>query len=179
MRSRVVAFGISTDMCVSTHRAGRRHLGWRMILPADACACFDLRDADGSVIDADVIQRAHLARCARSSPRSRTWMPDRQWADRGEPCGRGALRHNSPFSRSRRHFCIGRDHVVAATRISLPGLQSMMSPKIFLSRRAAHRVPASRLGCIVAAAALAPPRAIGIARARADADFDLPPGTRR
>jgi nicotinamidase-related amidase len=59
--SAIVAFGISTDMCVSTSVRVGANLGWRMIVAANACACFDLRDADGSTIDADVIQRAHLA----------------------------------------------------------------------------------------------------------------------
>ena len=57
----VVLFGISTDMCVSTTARVAANLGYRTIVVGDACACFDLKDADGSVIPADAIQRAHLA----------------------------------------------------------------------------------------------------------------------
>lgn len=57
----VVLFGISTDMCVSTTARVAANLGYRTIVIGDACACFDLKDADGSVIAADAIQRAHLA----------------------------------------------------------------------------------------------------------------------
>ncbi|MCI4568420.1 cysteine hydrolase family protein [Lysobacter sp. CFH 32150] len=57
----VVLFGISTDMCVSTTARVASNLGYRTLVVGDACACFDLKDADGSVIAADVIQRAHLA----------------------------------------------------------------------------------------------------------------------
>ena len=57
----VVLFGISTDMCVSTTARVASNLGYRTLVVGDACACFDLQDADGSVIDADTIQRAHLA----------------------------------------------------------------------------------------------------------------------
>jgi len=57
----VVLFGISTDMCVSTTARVSANLGYRTIVVGDACACFDLKDADGSVIPADQIQRAHLA----------------------------------------------------------------------------------------------------------------------
>jgi len=57
----VVLFGISTDMCVSTTARVAANLGYRTIVVGDACACFDLKDADGSVIPADEIQRAHLA----------------------------------------------------------------------------------------------------------------------
>src|SRR5258708_10201881 len=38
----VVAFGISTDMCVSTTVRMGANLGWDMILVPDACDCFDL-----------------------------------------------------------------------------------------------------------------------------------------
>lgn len=57
----VVLFGISTDMCVSTTARVAANLGYRTIVVGDACACFDLEDADGSIIPADQIQRAHLA----------------------------------------------------------------------------------------------------------------------
>ena len=57
----IVLFGISTDMCVSTTARVSANLGYRTIVVGDACACFDLKDADGSVITADEIHRAHLA----------------------------------------------------------------------------------------------------------------------
>ena len=57
----VLLFGISTDMCVSTTARVASNLGYRTTVIGDACACFDLRDADGSVIAAEQIQRAHLA----------------------------------------------------------------------------------------------------------------------
>ena len=40
----VVAFGISTDMCVSTTIRTGANMGWDMILVPDACDCFDLPD---------------------------------------------------------------------------------------------------------------------------------------
>ncbi len=57
----VVVFGISTDMCVSTTIRVGANLGWRMILVADACDCFDLPDGQGGVIPAAAIQAAHVA----------------------------------------------------------------------------------------------------------------------
>ncbi len=61
----IVAFGISTDMCVSTTVRVGANLGWRMIVAGDACACFDLADpGTDAVIPAEQIQRAHLATLA-------------------------------------------------------------------------------------------------------------------
>jgi nicotinamidase-related amidase len=57
----VVLFGLWTDMCVSTSARVASNLGFRTILVADACACTDSTDADGSIIPADTISRAHLA----------------------------------------------------------------------------------------------------------------------
>ena len=57
----VVLFGISTDMCVSTTARVAANLGYRTLVVGDACFCFDQPDADGSVIAAEQIQRAHLA----------------------------------------------------------------------------------------------------------------------
>jgi len=57
----VVAFGISTDMCVSTTVRTGANMGWDMILVPDACDCFDLPDGQGGTIAAEVIQRAHVA----------------------------------------------------------------------------------------------------------------------
>lgn len=56
----VVAFGISTDMCVSTTVRTGANMGWRMILAADACFCFDQKDMAGETIPAEMIHRAHL-----------------------------------------------------------------------------------------------------------------------
>ena len=60
----VVAFGISTDMCVSTTVRTGANMGWRMILAADACFCFDQKDLGGTIIPAETIHRAHVATLA-------------------------------------------------------------------------------------------------------------------
>lgn len=60
----VVAFGISTDMCVSTTVRTGANMGWDMILVPDACDCFDLPDEQGSTIAAEDVQRAHVATLA-------------------------------------------------------------------------------------------------------------------
>jgi nicotinamidase-related amidase len=57
----VVAFGISTDMCVSTTIRTGANMGWDMILADDACDCFDLPDGKGGAIGAEVVQAAHVA----------------------------------------------------------------------------------------------------------------------
>ena len=57
----VVAFGISTDMCVSTTIRTGANMGWDMTLVADACDCFDLPDGKGGTIGAEVVQAAHVA----------------------------------------------------------------------------------------------------------------------
>lgn len=57
----VIAFGISTDMCVSTTVRTGANLGWDMVLVADACDCFDLPDGNGGVIPAETVQAAHVA----------------------------------------------------------------------------------------------------------------------
>jgi nicotinamidase-related amidase len=60
----VIAFGISTDMCVSTTIRTGANMGWDMILVPDACDCFDLPDGAGATISAEEVQRAHVATLA-------------------------------------------------------------------------------------------------------------------
>lgn len=57
----VVAFGISTDMCVSTTIRTGANMGWDMVLAADASDCFDLPDGNGGLIPAETVQAAHVA----------------------------------------------------------------------------------------------------------------------
>ena len=57
----VALFGVNTDMCVSTTARVASNLGYRTLVVADACFCFDLADADGSAIPAEAVSRAHLA----------------------------------------------------------------------------------------------------------------------
>jgi len=59
--SHVVAFGISTDMCVSTTIRTGANTGWDMILVPDACDCFDLPDGNGGTIPAEQVQAVHVA----------------------------------------------------------------------------------------------------------------------
>ncbi len=58
---RVVLFGMTTDMCVSTTARVAANLGYRTIVVGDACACFALEGADGQRVGAADLQRAHLA----------------------------------------------------------------------------------------------------------------------
>lgn len=58
---RIIAFGISTDMCVSTSVRVGSNLGWRMTLVEDACAAFDLPDGRGGTIPADAVHATHVA----------------------------------------------------------------------------------------------------------------------
>lgn len=60
----IVAFGISTDQCVSTTVRVGANLGYRMIVVGDACDCFDLPDGKGGTIAAKTIHGAHLATLA-------------------------------------------------------------------------------------------------------------------
>ena len=61
---RIVAFGISTDMCVSTTVRTGANMGWKMLLVPDACDCFDLPDGKGGTISAKFLQEAHVATLA-------------------------------------------------------------------------------------------------------------------
>ena len=58
--SRIVAFGISTDMCVSTTIRTGANMGWKMVLVPDASDCFDLPDGRGGMISAEEVHRAHV-----------------------------------------------------------------------------------------------------------------------
>jgi nicotinamidase-related amidase len=57
----VVAFGITTDMCVSTTVRVGANLGYDMTLVEDACDCFDLPDGQGGTIPARTIHQVHVA----------------------------------------------------------------------------------------------------------------------
>jgi nicotinamidase-related amidase len=58
---KVVVFGITTDMCVSTTVRTGANLGYEMILVEDACDCFDLPDGTGGTIPAHISHKAHVA----------------------------------------------------------------------------------------------------------------------
>jgi nicotinamidase-related amidase len=60
----VIAFGMVTDMCVSTTIRTGANMGWDMILVADACDCFDLPDGNGGNIRAEDVHAAHVATLA-------------------------------------------------------------------------------------------------------------------
>lgn len=61
---RIVTFGISTDMCVSTTIRTGANMGWPMVLVPDACDCFDLPDGLGATISARAVHAAHVATLA-------------------------------------------------------------------------------------------------------------------
>jgi nicotinamidase-related amidase len=57
----VIAFGMVTDMCVSTTIRTGANMGWDMVLVPDACDCFDLPDGQGGTIRAEDVHAAHVA----------------------------------------------------------------------------------------------------------------------
>lgn len=60
----VVAFGLSTDMCISTTIRTGANFGWKMLLAGDACDCFDLPDGRGGTIPGRAVHDAHVATLA-------------------------------------------------------------------------------------------------------------------
>jgi nicotinamidase-related amidase len=58
---KVVVFGITTDMCVSTTVRVGANLGYQMILVEDSCDCFDLPDGAGGTIPARTSHQIHVA----------------------------------------------------------------------------------------------------------------------
>lgn len=61
---RIVTFGLTTDMCVSTTVRTGANLGWPITLVADACDCCTLPDGAGGSLPAETIQAAHVATLA-------------------------------------------------------------------------------------------------------------------
>lgn len=61
---RIVTFGITTDMCVSTTIRTGANIGWKMVLVPDACDCLDLPAGAGGIIPARAVHDAHVATLA-------------------------------------------------------------------------------------------------------------------
>ena len=60
----VIAFGLSTDQCVSTTIRTGANMGWKMTLIADACDCFALPGPDVTTIPARTVHDVHVATLA-------------------------------------------------------------------------------------------------------------------
>lgn len=60
----IVAFGQTTDRCVSTTVRVGSNLGYRLIVAADACAAVERPGLDGAILAASTVHAVHLATLA-------------------------------------------------------------------------------------------------------------------